>query len=44
MRLLAAAALLGTLGGCASWMPNWSPTAPADSMQDPPIYQPPANG
>ena len=41
-RLLAAAALLGALTGCA--MPNWSTTAPADSLQNPAIYHAPADG
>ena len=46
VRLLAAAALLGTLAGCANFgMPNWTPNAPADSLQDPAIYDvTPANG
>ena len=37
LRLFAAAALLGVLAGCA--MPNWTPNAAADSMNDPPIYE-----
>ncbi|MDB5863586.1 MAG: hypothetical protein JWO70_1392 [Betaproteobacteria bacterium] len=40
VKLIAAAALLGVLGGCANWMPNWSPNTPTDSLQDPPIYSP----
>jgi hypothetical protein len=41
MRLLAAAALLGVLGGCASWMPNWTPNV---SPESPPIYEPTPSG
>jgi hypothetical protein len=40
MRLLAAAALLGVLSGCAGMMPNWKPNVEPDSMQNPPIYAP----
>ena len=40
LRLLAAAALLGALTGCAGMMPNWTANAPADGMQNPAIYAP----
>jgi hypothetical protein len=41
MRLLAAAALLGALTGCANWTPNVS----SDPMQNPSIYtELPADG
>lgn len=43
LRLLAAAALLGVLAGCA--MPTWAPNVNSDPMQNPPIYQEvPADG
>ncbi|MDB5904814.1 MAG: hypothetical protein JWM26_3692 [Betaproteobacteria bacterium] len=35
VRLLAAAALLGVLTGCA----NWNPSMPAGSVSDPPLYE-----
>jgi hypothetical protein len=39
MKMLAAAALLGALSGCANWTPNWSANSPADGMHSPPIYE-----
>ena len=39
LRLLAAGVLLGSLSGCAGFMPNWSANTPADGMQNPPIYE-----
>ena len=35
LRMLAAAALLALLGGCA-WMPNWSPNTASDTT---PTYE-----
>jgi hypothetical protein len=40
LRLLAAGVLLGSLSGCAGFMPNWTANTPADGMQDPAIYAP----
>ena len=44
LRLLAAAALLAVLGGCANWTPNWTPNAPGEGLNDPMTYEPTPSG